>query len=67
MKDIRNIPKKIYLQLGDLPDLGEFEEPIDLTSLIKNGKVTFWLERIYPTDIEYDVHPAKTNVKAIAK
>jgi hypothetical protein len=50
MKIIKNIPDKIYLQVGidDEPD-GEY----DFNKLFENGGVTWCNERINRSDIEY--------------
>ena len=46
-----NLPKRIFLQIGDLEDLHE---------------VTWSAERIYNTDIEYILKPAKAK-KSVVK
>ena len=58
---MKNIPKKIFLQVGDLEDDNvEFSELSD---------VTWSAERIYKTDVEYILKPskAKKSVRKMAK
>ena len=58
---MKNIPKKIFLQVGDLEDDNvEFSELSD---------VTWSAERIYKNDIEYILKPAKAkkSVEQMAK
>ena len=56
-----NIPKRIFLHVGELDD-----NNIDFAEL---GDVTWSAERIYKTDIEYILKPAKAkkSVKKMAK
>ena len=56
-----NLPKKIFLQVGDLEDSN-----IDFAEL---HDVTWSAERIFETDIEYILKPAKAkkSVKQMAK
>lgn len=55
---MNNIPKRIYLQVGDLEDSN-----IDFAEL---RDVTWSAERIYDTDIEYILMPSKAK-KSIAQ
>ena len=55
---MNNIPKRIFLQVGDLEDSN-----IDFAEL---RDVTWSAERIYKTDIEYIIKPAKAN-KSVAQ
>ena len=55
---MNNIPKRIFLQVGDLEDSN-----IDFAEL---RDVTWSAERIYDTDIEYTLKPSKSK-KSIAK
>ena len=55
---MNNIPKRIFLQVGNLEDSN-----IDFAEL---RDVTWSAERIYDTDIEYILKPAKAK-KSIAK
>ena len=58
---MNNIPKRIFLQVGNLEDSN-----IDFAEL---RDVTWSAERIYKTDIEYILKPAKAkkSVKEMAK
>ena len=58
---MNNIPKRIFLQVGDLEDSN-----IDFAEL---RDVTWSAERIYKTDIEYIIKPAKAKktVEQMAK
>lgn len=51
---MKNIPQKIYLQIGDLTP--EEINEIDFTSL---SEVTWSIERIYDTDIEFKVQRSR--------
>lgn len=55
---MNNIPKRIFLQVGDLEDSN-----IDFAEL---HEVTWSAERIYDTDIEYILKPSKVK-KSIAQ
>ena len=58
---MNNIPKRIFLQVGDLEDKNiDFDELRD---------VTWSADRIYDTDIEYILKPAKAkkSVREMAK
>lgn len=59
--EMNNIPKRIFLQVGDLEDSN-----IDFSEL---RDVTWSAERIYKTDVEYILKPskAKDSVKQMAK
>lgn len=58
---MKNIPKKIFLQVGDLEDGIE-----DFSGL---HEVTWSAERIFKTDVEYILKPAKAkkSVEQMAK
>ena len=58
---MNNPPKRIFLQVGDLEDSN-----IDFAEL---RDVTWSAERIYKTDIEYIINPAKAkkSVRKMAK
>lgn len=58
---MKNIPKRIFLNVGDLEDSN-----IDFAEL---RDVTWSAERIYETDIEYIIKPAKAkkSVREMAK
>ena len=53
MITIKNIPDKIYLQLG-LDNEADGEQ--DFNDLFKSGGVTWCNERIYNSDIEFNLH-----------
>lgn len=55
---MKNVPKTIFLQVGDLEDSN-----IDFAEL---GDVTWSAERIYKTDIEYILNHAKAK-KSVAR
>lgn len=49
--EMNNLPKRIFLQVGDLEDSN-----IEFSEL---HEVTWSADRIYDTDIEYIIKPAK--------
>ena len=58
---MKNIPKKIFLQVGDLED-----DNVDFSEL---SDVTWSSERIYKNDVEYILKPARAKkpVEQMAK
>ena len=53
---MKNLPKKIYLQIGE-PECDDFDE-IEL-----NNEVTWCADRINPNDVEYCLNDKKRKVK----
>ena len=45
---MENVPEKIYLQIGE-----ETEATDDFNELCRHGDITWWKERIFKSDIEY--------------
>lgn len=48
---MKNLPKKVFIQIGIDVDVSENDDFTDLDP----DEMTFSLERIHPTDIEYDL------------
>ena len=61
--NIKNIPKKIYLQVGEI-DKGETIDFNDIYNDFEGGNITWCVDKIYDSDIEYrlkEKNPATCN------